>query len=585
MVSLGRRNIAVILIMAWLVLSPYALTTSNVEQTYSPVRIMELAAPILTGPSLLEFENGTIGHTLVYQTTEVNPKNYTVTVDGAIFSTSAWTGGPITIFLESLYDGDWIETLPQDFDFNTTAYNDEGESATAITLVRVLPDTTAPIIDQPENITYEEGSFGNLILWNITEANPEFYNITRQSNEPTSNFTVIESGDWGHENITISVDGLNASRWYIYSLFVSDLFDRNTTSYVNVTVLADTTDPTITSPDDIEYEFGDEGYELLWHAYDSNPKNYTITAVIHFNDTTYGDYLQYHSFIEVEVTDWTFTNSSGEDIIAVVDGLYLGNYTITLTLFDDFGRMTNDSVNVTVYADIRAPIITTTGDITYEEGYIGYNINWTVEEINPLIFNLTLDGADIDNGVWNGENYTINVDNFDVGVYVYNMSYSDFFNQTDFSLVEVEVTADVHIPVVSGVTTIQIFSSDTSNNLTIQASVWDLNNISSLEIQWGVGDPDSDDFTFETMDMEQTEIENIFVAHLGNYEYGVVVWYKVVAQDNSSVQLVFDSGWLNVQITSQSYAGAPAFLYAVVVILGIMSLLVILVIYFRTRTR
>ena len=112
-----------------------------------------------------------------------------------------------------------------------------------------------------------------------------------------------------------------------------------------------------------------------------------------------------------------------------------------------------------------------------------------------------------------------------------------------------------------------------------------MNNISSLEIQWGVGDPESADFTFDTMDMEQTEIESIFVARLGNYEYGVRVWYKIIAQDDSSVQLVYDSGWLNVQISLQSYVGAPAPLYAVVVILGSLSLLVILVIYFRTKTR
>ncbi len=585
MVSLGRRNIALILMLAWLVLSPYALTTSNVEQTYSPVKIMELAAPTITGPSLLEFENGTVGHTLVYQTSDADPKNYTVTVDGVVFDSGFWSGGEITIFLVQLYIGGWIDTLPQDFDFNCTVYNNQDESASATTLVRVLPDTTAPIIEQPANITYEEGSFGNEILWNVTEANPDFYNVTRQSNEPSNNFTVIEAGTWGPTNFTINVDGLNASRWYLYSLFVRDLFGRNATNHVNVTVVADSTNPTITSPDDIEYEFGEEGYEILWHAYDSNPKNYTITAVIHFNDTTYGDYIHFHPFIPVEVLNWTFTEPLGENISLVVDGLYLGNYTITLTLFDDFGKMTNDSVNVTVYEDIRAPIITSSGDLSYEEGYTGYMINWTVEENNPLYFNLTLDGTDVENGVWNGTGYEINVDNFDVGVYLYNMSYSDFFNQTDFSLIEVEVTADAHVPVVSGVTAIQTFSSDTSNNLTIQVYVWDLNNISSLEIQWGVGDPDSDDFTFDTMDMEQTEIENIFVAHLGNYQYGVRVWYKIITQDNSSVQLVYDSGWLNVQITTQSYVGAPAPLYAVVVILGILSLLVILVIYFRTKTR
>jgi hypothetical protein len=585
MVSLGRRNFALIFVLAWLVMSPYALTTSNIEPAYSPIDRMELAAPTVTGPSYYEFENGTVGHTLVYHASDPDPKNFSVTVDGADFYSGFWAGGDIIVFLVQLYLGGYIDTLPQDLDFNCTVFNNQDESASATTLVRVLPDTTAPLIEQPENITYEEGSFGNEILWNITEANPEFYNITRQSNEPGTNFSVIESGDWGHVNFTINIDGLNASRWYLYSLFVRDIFGRNATSHVNVTVLPDLTDPTITTPDDIEYEFGDEGFEILWNAYDSNPKNYTITALILFNDTLYGDYAHFHTFIDVEVTDWTFTDPEGQDIIAVVDGLFLGNYSITLTLFDDNDRMTNDSVNITIYEDIRAPLITPSGDLTYEEGYTGYSINWTVEESNPVSFNLTLDGSNMENGTWNGTGYTIDVDNFDVGVYLYNMSYTDFFNQSAFSLIEVTVAADSHVPVVSGVTAIQTFSTTTSNNLTVQAYVWDLNNISSLEVQWGTGDPESEDFTFETMDMVQSEIGHTFVAHLGEYNNGVRVWYKILATDNSSVNLVYDSGWLSVVITVQSYEGAPALLYAVVGLLGGLSLLVILFMYFRTKTR
>lgn len=583
--SLGRRNIAIIIMLAWLILSPYALTTSTPEQSYSPINTMVLAAPTLSGPSYLEFENGSMGETLVYQASDPNPKNYSVTVDGTVFSTATWIGGDITVSLDPLYDGDWIDTLPKDLNFVIRIFNDQGEGASASTLVRVVPDTTAPVIDPHDNITYEEGSFGHFIRWNVSEANPEFYNITRQSNEPINNFTIVESGTWTGENFSISIDGLSAPYWHIYTLFVRDIFGRNTTGVVNVTVTLDLTNPTITSPDDIEYEFGDEGYEILWHAYDSNPENYTITAVIHYNDTTYGNYAEYHTFIDVIESNWVFIDPLGDDIVVVVDGLFLGNYTITLTLYDIFGRMTNDSVNVTVYEDIRAPIITSSGDLTYEEGYTGYSINWTVEENNPLLFNLTLDGVDVVNGVWDGEGYELNVDDLEVGVHEYNMTYTDFFNQSAYSIIEVEVSPDAHIPTVSGITAIQVFSTPTSNNLTIQAYVWDLNKISSLEIQWGVGDPESLDFTFETKDMEQTEIENIFVTHLGNYQYGVRVWYKILAQDNSSVQLLFDSGWLYVDITSQSFEGAPAPLYAVIVILGSLSLLVILVLYFRTKTR
>jgi len=585
MVSLGRHNFAIIFLLAWLFASPLVLTTSHIDPALSPVDSFELAAPTISGPSLIEFENGTVGHTLVYQASDISPKNYSVTVNGAEFDSGFWDGEEITIYLVQLYLGDWIDTLPKELNFICTVFNQAEESASATTLVRVVPDTTAPIIDQPENITYEEGSFGNEIRWNITEANPEFYNITRVSNESGTNYTEIESGDWGHVNFTINVDGLNATHWYLYTLFVRDKFNRNATSHVNVTVVPDTTNPTVTSPEDVAYEFGDVGYEIMWHAYDSNPKNYTITALILYNNTLYGNYSAFHTFLDVEELDWTFTDPDGQDIIVNLDGLFLGNYTVTITLFDDFGRMTNDSVNVTVYEDLRAPIITTSGDLSYEEGYTGNAINWTIEETNPLYFNFTLDGVSLENGTWDGSGYLIEVDGFEVGTYVYNISYTDFFNQTAFALIEVTVTPDAHIPTVLGIIAIQTYSTASSSNLTIQAYAWDLNNIRSIEIEWGVGDPESTDFTSETMDMSESEISDTFVARLGEYDVGVQVWFKVVAIDNSSVNLEFDSGWLNVVISVQSYIGAPLPIYVIVGVLGGLSFFVILVMYFRTKRR
>ena len=585
MVTLGRRNTAIVFMLAWLVFSPYALTTGSIGQSHEPIVTMELAAPTISGPSTFQFENGTVSHTIVYHASDSNPKNSSVTVDGEEIYSALWNGDDITVYTDWIYDHDLIVALPQVLTMVCTVFNDEGESSFATTTITVILDETAPWVEQPANITYEVGSFGHNILWNTTESNPDFYNITRTSNEPVNNATVLDSGPWDGSNFTINVDGLNVSRWYLYSLFLNDTFGYNTTNYVNVTVVPDTTAPTITSPEDIDFEFGDEGYEILWRAYDSNPKNYTITALILYNDTAYGNVAELHTFIDVEDLDWTFSDPDGGDIITVVDGLFLGNYTITLTLFDDFDRMTNDSVNVTIYRDERAPIITSSGNLVYEEGYTGHNINWTIEESNPLTFNLTLDGEVYENGTWAGEEYALGVDKLPVGVYAYNMTYTDFFNQSAFSLIQVEVTPDAHQPIVAELSAFQIFSTVTTNNLTIHAFVWDLNNISSLEIQWGVGDPEDVDFEFETMDMVQSEIENIFTASIGEYKHGVVVWYKIIAEDNAATPVQFDSGWIAVEITGQGIDRVPAVLYAAVVAFGILSFLVILVLYTRTRTR
>ncbi|MFW9833082.1 MAG: hypothetical protein ACFFEK_03720, partial [Candidatus Thorarchaeota archaeon] len=102
---------------------------------------------------------------------------------------------------------------------------------------------------------------------------------------------------------------------------------------------------------------------------------------------------------------------------------------------------------------------------------------------------------------------------------------------------------------------------------------------------WGVGNPEDSDFEFETIEMVPSDIGGFFTAFLGEFQHGVVVWYKVVAQDNAQTPLQHDTGWIAEEINSQGIDRVPAVLYAVVISLGSLSLLVVLVIYFRTRTK
>ena len=550
--SKNRQRILIVLALSWLMLTPFISSVHQSNTHMTPVSTIVLAAPTITGPTYYEFENGSVGHTLKYETSDPNPDRYLVERDGVEYDSGIWSGGQLTVFLVYLYTEQLIDTLPKDFVFNVTVINDSDEATSILTDVHVYADVRAPIVAQPLNITYEEGSFGNEILWNITESNPDFYNVSRISSDPTANFTNIISGNWDGSNISMNVDNLNVSRWYLYTLFVNDTLGFNTTSHVNVTVVPDLSFPALTSPDDIAYEFGAQGFAIEWHAYDSNPKNYTITALITYNDTSYGP-SGFHTWIEIIEADWTFTNPDGQDIIASLDQLYLGNYSITLSVYDDYDRLSMDTVNVTVYEDVRAPIIASTGDIIYEEGYSGYSIEWGAEESNPVLFNLTRGNEILANGTWNGENYTISVDNLDVGVYFYNMTYTDYFNQSASEVVRIEVSPDAHLPIVSELKIIQAMTSPSKSNLTVQAYVWDLNNISSIEVQWGVGNPDSPDFEPEVADMVNTEPDDFYQKELGEFTRGTVVWYRVLATDNSSVSNVFERSPYNPSFSACQY--------------------------------
>ena len=581
MLSSNQSRFIFALMLTFIILAPCVISVSNSNFSMAPTDTMELAAPTITGLTFYEYENGSVGETLEYDAFDANPKNYSVTVDGSDYDSATWDGGSITVYLVYLYTRDLIDSIPQEFTFVATVFNDAEESASITTTVSIIQDVTAPIIEQPLNITYEEGNFGNEIQWNITESNPDFYNISRVSNEPTSNNTVLETGSWSDKEIVINVDGLNASHWYFYTLFVNDTSARNASSSVNVTVLIDGTNPEISSPDDIAFEFGDTGFEVLWEAYDSNPKNYSIDVIIHFNDTLYGNYSIPISNVSQPV--WTFVDPDGGDISISLNDIHLGNYTFVFTAFDIFNQTTSDSVYVRIYPDVRAPVFDVGEDLEYEEGYTGYNITFGTEENNPLFYNLTLDGTVMMNGTWRGENFTIDVDGLDVGIHDYNMTLGDFFGFNSSVIIQVEVTIDIHFPLIREVNVLQSLSSQTSNNLTVQAYVWDLNMITDITIEWGVGDPESDTFESETSIMPSSEITDFFATDLGEYSHGVVVWYRISATDNSSQQNTEITEWSNVTVTIMSYQGVSPLLYGIVGILGGLSLIVFIVLYYRSR--
>jgi hypothetical protein len=509
----------------------------------------------------------------------VSPKNYTVTRNGTIHKSGSWSGSLIEVLLNHLYSEKLTKTLPAVFSFVCTVFNNQNESASDEVIVTVVPDTTPPIITAPGNFSYEQGSFGHNMTWTIIEANPAAYNITRLSNETSSNHTVIRAGSWNGKNITVSADGLNATHWYFYTLFVNDTLGHNATSSFNVSVYADATPPTVSNPDDLSYEFGSKGHKITWQVYDSNPKNYTITVRTLYTNSSYGNASAFHGPANITQTFWVFTNPKGENLSVIVDSIYLGNYSYTILLFDKYGRNNTDSLNLTIYRDIRAPAVNAAANLTYEEGYTGHELNWSAVESNPRLYNLTRDGAVLMNGTWRGQNFSVNVDRLSVGLHVFNMTLTDFFNQSTVTLTNVNVTPDAHIPTIKQVVVMQSFSTTSSNNLTVQAYVWDLNNISSIKIEWGI---DKSSTVNKTMEKESGDF---YSSALGVYPVGSVVWCRLIAVDNSSVKNVHITEWIAVTVTSMIGERTPGFLWGAVLALGLLSTFLIVMLYFRTKAR
>jgi hypothetical protein len=104
----------------------------------------------------------------------------------------------------------------------------------SITIERpgLLPytDRTAPVISNPDDVTFVEGATSQNITWTATDDNPTTYEIT------LLNGTVIGSGSWTSGNaIMLDLDGFEAGT-YECTITVYDIGSNYATDTVLVTV-------------------------------------------------------------------------------------------------------------------------------------------------------------------------------------------------------------------------------------------------------------------------------------------------------------------------------------------------------------
>ncbi len=154
--------------------------------------------------------------------------------------------------------------------------------------------------------------YGNALADNVGNARDE--NGTSQWDNGTHGnwYDDYTGPDWNHDGIgdvPYNIDfGLAQDR---YPLF-------------NVT---DSIPPTINTPADLSYEVGETGKTLVWQATDSYPYWYNVTR----NNTLVAEGI------------W-----DGTSITINIDGLAVGHYTYTITVYDTLGNSATDSVIVTV---------------------------------------------------------------------------------------------------------------------------------------------------------------------------------------------------------------------------------------------
>ena len=237
--------------------------------------------------------------------------------------------------------------------------------------------------------------------------------------------------------------------------------------------------PEISTPNDIIYEAGDTGHQIVW----------TIT-----NFTPYVYELIRNGSILISAV-W----STGDSLVVSVDNLPPMSYNYTLVVHDSENFVIGDTVIVTV-VDTTAPEVDHPEDVEYEARTTGHTIRWTASDLYPESFQIFKNNSLLHSGYWT-DTITISVDGLFPGIYNYTIVLFDESENQNTDSVQIAVV-DTRAPVVSRPNDIVYTQGETGFSITwvgsdfypasysiyrngtlVQDGQW---NLSSTEISVGV---------------------------------------------------------------------------------------------------
>ncbi|MBN2230857.1 MAG: right-handed parallel beta-helix repeat-containing protein [Candidatus Thorarchaeota archaeon] len=300
------------------------------------------------------------------------------------------------------------------------------------------PGYTLPIIN-PDNQTIFEGVTGRSVTWTCTMQYIQSWMVFVNSSYDSS-------GNWTGDSLTINLDGLPIGH-SIYTLALSPYFGGWYYYVVGVTVLEATT-PSIVPEDDMAFWEGSPEQSISWDVTDPYPDWYTI----YLNGTV------------DESLPW-----DGNDITYLLEGFSAGLYNVTLVVSSESGRISTDTVWVSVLA-LSVPQIDHHPDLEFEEGSEGKSITWTVSDLYPERFEILINGVLNQTGPWDGSNIIFLLDGFTEGVYnITLIVYSESGpSSTDSAIVTVlpststTTTTTTTIPTTTTTTTTTTTSTETT---------------------------------------------------------------------------------------------------------------------------
>ncbi len=415
----------------------------NTDDDYVLVTVYDGTPPTVNSPDDVFYNEGAAGGSLLWQPYDKYPNFYRIYRDGTQVRSGNWNSNAqsFSISVSGLSYGV--------YNFTFLAIDDHGNTVADTVWVTVL-DGTPPVVDDQSDVFYNEGEPGGSITWTPSDLHPVSYILYKDG-------LVVRSGAWNSsgETISISITGLAAGS-YNYTLFVFDIGLNSGYDTVIVSVL-DVISPTIDTFAESEIAEGTYGAEIVWTPNDLHPFNYTI----------------YQNGIVIRFGPW---NSSSESIVYSLEELPLGDYNISLIVFDESGNNATDLVQITIYDGI-SPTIGTIDDYAIGEGEVGSQIEWTPYDLHPSRYEIFIDGALTKFGLWNTSDETISVslDGLTLDTYQVVLIVYDIENNTAFDTVMVSVI-DLTAPMINNPSDVEFTVGETGHEI-----IWSVSDLHPLE--------------------------------------------------------------------------------------------------------
>ena len=411
-------------------------TSGNFGENTVTVTVVDTTAPTVSTPSDFSYDQGTTSNVISWLPIDTNSANYTVYQNGTFYTSGNWDNNTL---INVSVDG-----LPFGFyEFKINLNDTSGNYIEDIVIVHVMD--IAPVITPHGNVSYEDGTTTYDVIWTVTDYDPAYYWVHINGSE-------FISGTWSSGSVTIDFGGFSRGT-YNLNFFANDTQGLQSMDSIVLTVV-DTTNPSLSAGTPIfTIEQGDTSQQISWTFTDENPNNYEIKQGSNVNQTG----------------SWT----SNTPITFDIQYLALGQYNLTITVYDLDGHSVNDTVTITI-EDTTAPSISSPGQVTYVETDTGNQIVWNVTDFNANMYNITKDGLFNTSGVYtSGQSIIINVDGLAIGSYTFTLFVNDTLGNSAKDDVIVLVT-DASPPTLSNEADITYEYGTSGNTLSWQAT--DTNN-------------------------------------------------------------------------------------------------------------